>query len=128
MRTKLQLHFLLTALLVAIGCANAGQKTSAPDAAWTAEWIGSAESSPNLWTCYRKIFVVGKVPARALTRIAVDSKYWLWVNGKLVVREGALKRGPTPTGTYFDEIDLAPHLRQGSNTVAALVWYFGKQG
>jgi alpha-L-rhamnosidase len=65
---------------------------------------------------------------RALTRIAVDSKYGLWVNGELVVREGGLKRGPTPSGTYFDELDLAPHLLKGTNTVAALVWYFGKDG
>jgi hypothetical protein len=30
--------------------------------------------------------------ATAMTKIAVDSKYWLWVNGQLVVREGGLKR------------------------------------
>ncbi|MFI1727414.1 discoidin domain-containing protein [Streptomyces sp. NPDC020489] len=63
-----------------------------------------------------------------MTQIAADSKYWLWVNGRLVVFEGGLKRGPNRMDTYFDEIDLAPYLSSGSNTVALLVWHFGKQG
>jgi alpha-L-rhamnosidase len=61
-------------------------------------------------------------------RIACDSKYWLWVNGRLAVFEGQLKRGPTPSDTYYDEVDLAPHLRAGSNTLVVLVWYCGKHG
>jgi len=63
-----------------------------------------------------------------VTRLAVDSKYWLWVNGKLVVFEGGLKRGPAPGEGYYDEIDLAPHLAPGPNTVAVLAWYWGKHG
>ncbi|MFJ3804308.1 discoidin domain-containing protein [Streptomyces sp. NPDC090088] len=63
-----------------------------------------------------------------MTQIAADSKYWLWVNGTLVVFEGQLKRGPNRTDTYYDELDLAPYLTSGTNTVALLVWYFGKQG
>ncbi|GGQ66103.1 hypothetical protein Saso_47820 [Streptomyces asoensis] len=63
-----------------------------------------------------------------MTQIAADSKYWLWVNGTMVVFEGGLKRGPNRTDTYYDEIDLAPYLKSGGNTVALLVWYFGKQG
>ena len=102
-----------------------------PASGWSAQWIGSSPAPAgrkNLWTCYRKSFDLSKKPAVAPARIAVDSKYWLWVNGQLVVREGGLKRGPTPGDTYFDEVDLAPQLRQGSNTVAVLVWYFGKEG
>ncbi len=82
----------------------------------------------NLWSCYRKEFTLAGKPKTAIARIAVDSKYWLWVNGVMVVREGALKRGPTPTDTYFDEVDLAPYLKQGANTIAILAWYFGKEG
>lgn len=104
------------------------QTSAAEEPTWTAEWISPAGNSPNSWTCYRKTFVVAKVPTKATTRIAVDSKYWLWINDKLVVREGGLKRGPTPVGTYYDELDLAPYLTRGSNTVAVLAWYFGKHG
>jgi alpha-L-rhamnosidase len=102
---------------------------------WSAKWIGadSDASAPaarkaNLWSCYRKEFTLDAKPKSAVARIAVDSKYWLWVNGTMVVREGGLKRGPTPTDTYVDEVDLAAHLKQGANTIAILVWYFGKEG
>jgi len=106
---------------------------------WAAQWIGisrpstnssSASEIPqtNLWTCLRKEFFLAKKPKTAEARIAVDSKYWLWINGQLAVFEGGLKRGPNPRDTYFDVVDLAPYLRQGSNTIAVLAWYWGKQG
>ena len=95
---------------------------------WTAHWIGPVVSSTNLWLCYRKTFPLTGQPGNAVARIAVDSKYWLWVNGQMVVREGELKREPNPTDTWYDQIDLAPFLQAGSNTIAVLQWYFGKTG
>lgn len=52
--------------------------------------------------------------------VAADTKYWLYVNGKLLVIEGGLKRGPTPTGGYYDVVDLGAHanvLNFGGGTV-----------
>ncbi|MDL5206480.1 discoidin domain-containing protein [Streptomyces sp. ALI-76-A] len=95
---------------------------------WTAKWIWAPSSTTNQWVAFRSSFSLGSAPSKAVTQIAADSKYWLWVNGTLVVFEGGLKRGPNRTDTYYDEIDLAPYLTSGSNTVALLVWYFGKQG
>ncbi|MFF4655454.1 discoidin domain-containing protein [Streptomyces sp. NPDC001381] len=95
---------------------------------WTAKWIWAPSSSANQWVAFRRSFTLGSAPSKAVTQIAADSKYWLWVNGTLVVFDGQLKRGPNRTGTYHDEIDLAPYLTSGRNTVALLVWYFGKQG
>ena len=103
---------------------------------WQAQWIGPqseiaaspASDSNNLWTCYRKDFSLLKKPFAAMARIAVDSKYWLWVNGKLAVSEGGLKRGPNPQDSYFDDVDLAPYLKKGDNTIAVLAWYWGKDG
>jgi hypothetical protein len=63
-----------------------------------------------------------------MASIACDSKYWMWINGRQAVYEGQLKRGPNPGDTYYDEVDLAPYLREGNNTIAILVWYFGKDG
>jgi hypothetical protein len=88
----------------------------------------NAHATTNLWTCYRKQFSLAQKPTQALARIAVDSKYWLWVNGKLAIYEGSLKRGPTPRDTYFDEVDLAPFLQAGNNTIAVLAWHWGKDG
>lgn len=106
-----------------IGCTNASQTK-------TAEWITypNFEHKPNQWFIVRNTFNLDKKPEQALARIAADSKYWLWINGELVVSEGQLKRGPTPNDTYYDEVDLKRQLNKGDNTVAILVWYFGRDG
>ena len=97
---------------------------------WSAQWIGTSprRDGANQWLCFRRTFETADRPERAIARIACDSKYWLWLNGRLVVFEGQLKRGPTPDDTYYDTVDLTKYLRSGKNTVAVLVWHFGKQG
>jgi len=96
---------------------------------WRGQWIGADQACPaNTWLCFRKQFELEQIPQTVLARIACDSKYWLWINGDLVVFEGQLKRGPTPKDTYYDKVEIGPYLKQGTNTVAVLVWYWGKQG
>ena len=93
--------------------------------------ITSADSgpdAPNKWIAFRKDFNLKKIPGSVPARIAVDSKYWLWINGEMVVFEGQLKRGPNPSDSYFDEVDLTPYLKRGENKLALLLWYFGKDG
>ena len=106
--------------------------TMANDAPWSAQWIGvdtpESTSPANSWLCFRNTVDLPSKPKKAMARIAVDSKYWLWLNGELAVFEGQLKRGPTPDDTYFDTVDLTPHLSAGKNTIAVLVWHFGKEG
>ena len=121
-------HLLLICLFMG---AIAGAEPKASSSSWSAQWIGAADGSvsvPNQWVCFRKRFTLDKQPESATARLAVDSKYWLWVNGKLVVYEGGLKRGPNPADTYFDRVDLAPFLQAGTNTIAVLAWYWGKDG
>jgi alpha-L-rhamnosidase len=93
-------------------------------------WIGpgAEKNEPNTWLAYKKTVNISNKRGSTIARIAADSKYWLWINGKLVVFEGGLKRGPNPADTYADEFDLAPHLKTGKNTIAVLVWFFGKDG
>lgn len=96
-----------------------------------AKWLapkGENVDRPNCWAAFRKDFKVDSVPQSAKAKIAADSKYWLWINGKLAVFEGGLKRGPNPNDTYFDEVDIAPFLKKGENKLAMLVWHFGKHG
>lgn len=98
----------------------------------SANWISAEDSfsnKPNTWIAFRKdISLTGKKPARAIAIIAADTKYWLWVNGELVVFEGGLKRGPNPQDTYCDRIDLSTYLKKGKNELAVLLWHFGKNG
>ncbi|MDE6925650.1 MAG: hypothetical protein K2P59_10405 [Acetatifactor sp.] len=96
-----------------------------PDTKWI--WK-NGEHNENTWMCFVKKVRVEKIPQTAVAKIAVDSKYWLYINGSLAVFEGGVKRGPTRNSTYYDEIDIAGRLRAGENTIAVLVWYFGKNG
>lgn len=96
-----------------------------------AQWITSIEENvdnPNTWIAFRRDILIKKVPSEVIAQIGVDSKYWLWINGNLVVFEGGLKRGPNPEDTYYDEVNIAPYLKKGENKIAILVWYFGKNG
>ncbi|MDR1160865.1 MAG: glycoside hydrolase [Tannerellaceae bacterium] len=97
---------------------------------WKGQWINTerCQSATNTWLIYRKTVDIATVPHSLTARIAVDSKYWLWVNNKMVVFEGGLKRGPSPQGAYYDVVDIAPYLTPGENLIAVLVWHFGQDG
>ncbi|MDD4820213.1 MAG: alpha-L-rhamnosidase C-terminal domain-containing protein, partial [Flavobacteriales bacterium] len=100
------------------------------NAPWKGEWISAdqCQSATNTWLIYRTTKRLYEKPQSMIARIAADSKYWLWINGKMVVFEGGLKRGPAPGKTYYDQIDIAPYLQKGDNTIAILLWHFGKNG
>ena len=104
--------------------------SSAQKENWRAKWIGTsfAVGDSNIWTSFRKEIILKNVPKKADVKIATDSKYWLWINGKLVVFEGELKRGPNPRDTYYDELDIARYLQKGKNIIAVLTWYWGRDG
>jgi alpha-L-rhamnosidase len=96
---------------------------------WSANWIGqNVDTTKNTWICFRKTVTLTSVPVAAYARIAADSKYWLWINGQLVVFEGQLKRNPNRNDTYYDSVNLTSYLTSGINTIAAQVWYWGKEG
>ncbi len=97
---------------------------------WQGKWItdSGTKDTVNTWIAFRKKITLNEKPSHVLARIAADSKYWLWINGKMVVFEGGLKRGPNPRDTYFDEVDIGPYLRKGNNIIAVQLWYFGKEG
>lgn len=108
-----------TLLIVAIGAILTSCSIREPQIITTADSIADGE-----WQCFRKEFTL-LAPFDAELQIAADTKYWLWVNGELVVREGGLKRGPTPTDSYCDVLDIE-NLKFGRNTIAVLVQYYGR--
>ncbi len=92
-----------------------------------ARWIWTdASTTPNAWVSLRRGFTLAAKPGEALIQVACTDKYWLWINGVLVRREGGLKSGPTRSDWYVDEWDIAPHLRAGENQIAVLAWFFGR--
>jgi alpha-L-rhamnosidase len=112
-------------LICCLGISAFAQTTN-----WKAKRITARESQneTNTWIDFRKDIGLEVAPGKAIAKIACDSKYWLWINGEMAIFEGQLKRGPTPSDTYYDEVDLAPFLKKGRNVIAVLVWYFGKDG
>ena len=117
---KERFFLLLTALFLAV-----------PLVSREARYMAAADpavDSVSSWTAFRKDVRIGNPPKSLKLKISADSKYWLWINGEMAVREGGLKRGPARGEGYYDEVDIAPFLKKGVNQVAVLLWYFGKQG
>ena len=93
---------------------------------WTAKWIWDEDNltEKNTWMCFNKKITLEKQPEELVAHISADSKYWLYVNGEAVVFEGSVKRGPDENSGYYDSVDIAPYLKEGENSICALVWYW----
>ena len=87
---------------------------------WTANWIWTEGCAEDSYVAFRKTFTLDQAVPSATAFISAVDKYVLWVNGELVVLDGALKRGPTPYDSYYDTVELT-NLKQGENTIALLV-------
>jgi|GEM_PF-4863099 len=112
--------FILLCLTFIAQFANAKAET------WTAKWIWTSDMGPNnVWVDMRKKVTLTEIPATAITRIAAENKYWLYINDSLIIRDGGLETRPNLNDTYYDEIDLAPYLKAGDNIISALVWHRG---
>ncbi|MCV9386646.1 alpha-L-rhamnosidase-related protein [Reichenbachiella ulvae] len=105
-----------------------------------AQWIWQEADGPsNTWMSFRKTVKLEEVPVYVEAQISVDSKFWLWINGEMVMFEGGLSRGPsqaeewdrknkiTPTNSWYETVDIQPYLKEGENTIALLVWYWGRE-
>ncbi len=96
---------------------------------WQAKWIWDKDNltEKNVWMCLSKSVSIDKVPEELIAHISADSKYWLYINGQTVVFEGSVKRGPDENSGYYDSTDIAPYLKEGENTICALVWYWDNE-
>ncbi len=97
---------------------------------WKAEWVtqGNCRSTTNNWVAFRHFEQIDAVPESVTAYIAADTRYWLWINGEMVVREGGLKRGPAQGDGYYDKVEIAPYLIVGENRISILVWHMGQSG
>ena len=96
---------------------------------WQAKWIWDKDNlaKKNVWMCFRKNITLDKVPEVLIADISADSKYWLYINGETVVFEGSVKRGPEKNSGYYDSVDIAPYLKEGENSICALVWFWDNE-
>ena len=91
---------------------------------WQAKWISVPGSPPREYGVYhfRKSFSLVSKPDSFIVQVTADNRFRLFVNGKWVAQGPA--RGDLSYWN-FESIDLAPYLKAGSNTIAALVWNEG---
>jgi len=84
-------------------------------------WSPEAPEGTQAYVAFRKTFDLDPKPIAAPLHLFADSRYLLWVNGK------HLLRGPcrfNPKRPEYDTLDIAPHLRAGTNTFVVLVHHY----
>ena len=91
---------------------------------WPASWITCPDVPQRDYGVYhfRKIVAIDQSPAKFIVHVTADNRYRLFVNGTAVCSGPA--RGDL-YNWYFETIDIAPYLKKGNNTIAALVWNMG---
>jgi len=97
------------------------QSGEIPAHPWSANWIAMRGTTGTEYGIYyfRKNIILETKPATFKVHVSADNRYKLYVNGVLV------SLGPARGDTYswnYETVDLAPFLKQGKNTVAALVF------
>ncbi|WP_347159389.1 alpha-L-rhamnosidase C-terminal domain-containing protein [Pontibacter chitinilyticus] len=97
--------------------------TTAP---WSAQWIAVTDAPPKAYGVYhfRKSIELPAKPATFQVHVSGDNRYRLYVNGQQVCF------GPARGDVYhwnFETVDLAPFLKPGKNTLAAVVWNYGDE-
>lgn len=91
----------------------------------SAKWIWGSGSDPqeiNRYQVFRKDFTVDTSEGKTELCITADSRYVLYFNGE------RLGQGPVrswPSDQKYDVYDLTSRLREGKNTLAVLVHYWG---
>ena len=95
----------------------------------SAKWIWTDNNkTPDARVVFRKTLELDAILAECIAYLAVDTKYWLYINGKQVVFEGGLFRESLKGCGYADRVDLAPFLVPGKNVISVLCWFYGNGG
>jgi alpha-L-rhamnosidase len=84
---------------------------------WIPEWKAEDKEEPKI-IYFRKEITVNQVPEKLEVQISADSRYKLYVNGKLA------ELGPSKGDDkiwYYDTVDLVPYLRKGKNVLAVII-------
>ncbi len=113
-------------LLVAAAVMFAAIPATAQDEAkrWKAQWITAASAAERdvAVVHFRKTIELQAKPEKFVVDVSADNQFILYVNGKEAGRGPS--RGDLAHWRY-ETYNIAPLLRSGKNTLAALVWHFG---
>ncbi len=84
---------------------------------WIKSWKAEDKEEPAL-VLFRRAFRIAGEPEKAVLKISADSRYKLYINGKLI--EIGPSRGDSQVW-FFDEIDFLSYLTEGENVLAVQV-------
>ncbi|KAH7093518.1 hypothetical protein FB567DRAFT_462224 [Paraphoma chrysanthemicola] len=86
---------------------------------WVPDWIDSSSyNTAGRLVNFIRTFNLDAIPTRAIIHCSADTRYKLLINGKRVVI-GPVRSSPGIW--YYDSLDIAEHLKIGSNEVRFLV-------
>ncbi len=123
-------HLILTAVVMVIAAADFSRAapaspTPALGAIWDARWIAHPQVAGSAFSVqhFRRVIELPENPKTWPVHVSADPRCQLFVNGAEVWTGPArsdLEHWP------FVTLDLAPHLRRGSNILGATVWNHGE--
>ena len=111
------------ALLAVSGALGQG----ATEKHWSAQWITAAGAGERDEAVlhFRKTIEMAGVPEHFVVHVSADNQFILYVNGREAGRGPS--RGDLAHWRY-ETYDIVQMLHAGKNTLAAIVWNFGKHG
>jgi alpha-L-rhamnosidase len=125
---KFKANLIMLCILIEL-CIAKGQSTQVNPkllkGSWPAYWITHPNTYQREYGIYhfRKKFTLSTVPSSFLINVSADNRYRLFVNGKPASSGPA--RGDL-FNWYYETVNIAPLLKQGENTLAAIVWNMGE--
>jgi hypothetical protein len=124
MPTKPGRKRILCFLFVASYLSVQSQPTDLLSKAWDAYWVQVPAEPAHDYGVYqfRKAFTLSAKPASFIVHVSADNRYKLYVNGEFV------SLGPARGDIFhwnYETVDIAMHLKQGKNVIAAVVWNYG---
>lgn len=82
---------------------------------WHPEWVDSSKDSAGAFVHFRKSFIISQTPPESvILQVTADTKYRMYMNGHLV-HAGPVKGDEHMW--FYDEIDISPFLRPGTNNI-----------
>ncbi|MDX2190242.1 MAG: alpha-L-rhamnosidase C-terminal domain-containing protein [Bacteroidota bacterium] len=89
------------------------------------KWITASDfvSQQEAYISFKKQSNIDIIPKNLIIKIAAETHYWLWINDSLLVRNGGLLHPTCPNCINYDEVNISPYLRKGTNIIAVLLYY-----
>ncbi len=84
-------------------------------------WIDEANKRDTYGEFYDELYYES---GRVVIRLSCDSNYSLYINGRFA---DSGQYADYPHYKVYDEFDITPYMNIGRNSIAIVVWYYGKE-